>query len=86
MTIAPIPLVSALRETSIIFAVAIGVIFLKERIEPGKIGVHLSNIDRDHNPEIQPIEVSTSQTGDVKEALNEAWRFIGLMANERVPK
>jgi drug/metabolite transporter (DMT)-like permease len=32
MTQAPIPLVSGLRETSIIFAVAIGVLFLRERL------------------------------------------------------
>lgn len=32
MTMVPIPLVSALRETSIIFAVVIGVVFLKERL------------------------------------------------------
>lgn len=32
MTVAPVPLVSALRETGIVFAVAIGVVFLKERL------------------------------------------------------
>lgn len=37
MTMVPIPLVSALRETSIIFAVAIGVIFLKERLNLAKL-------------------------------------------------
>lgn len=31
-TQAPIPLVSALRETGIVFAVIIGVVFLKERV------------------------------------------------------
>lgn len=37
MTMAPIPLVSALRETSIIFAVAIGVLFLKERLNLARL-------------------------------------------------
>jgi drug/metabolite transporter (DMT)-like permease len=37
MTLAPIPLVSALRETSIVFAVAIGVIFLKERLNLARL-------------------------------------------------
>ena len=37
MTLAPIPLVSALRETSIIFAVAIGVVFLKERLNLARL-------------------------------------------------
>lgn len=37
MTMVPIPLVSALRETSIIFAVAIGVIFLKERLNLARL-------------------------------------------------
>jgi drug/metabolite transporter (DMT)-like permease len=37
MTKIPIPLVSALRETSIIFAVAIGVIVLKERLNLAKL-------------------------------------------------
>jgi drug/metabolite transporter (DMT)-like permease len=37
MTLAPIPLVSALRETSIVFAVAIGVLFLKERLNLARL-------------------------------------------------
>lgn len=37
MTAAPIPLVSALRETSIIFAVAIGVVVLKERLNLARL-------------------------------------------------
>jgi drug/metabolite transporter (DMT)-like permease len=37
MTIAPIALVAALRETSVLFAVLIGVLFLKERSDKGKI-------------------------------------------------
>jgi drug/metabolite transporter (DMT)-like permease len=37
MTVAPIPLVSALRETSIIFAVAIGVVFLNERLNLARL-------------------------------------------------
>jgi drug/metabolite transporter (DMT)-like permease len=37
MTLAPIPLVSALRETSIVFAVAIGVMFLKERLNLARL-------------------------------------------------
>ncbi len=37
MTQAPIPLVTALRETSTIFALFIGMIFLKEGLTPGKI-------------------------------------------------
>ena len=32
LTLAPIALVSALRETSIVFAVIIGVVFLRERL------------------------------------------------------
>jgi len=32
MTVAPVPLVSALRETGIVFAVGIGVVFFKERL------------------------------------------------------
>lgn len=32
MTVAPLALVSALRETSVVFAVIIGVVFLKERL------------------------------------------------------
>lgn len=37
MTVAPIALVAALRETSVLFAVLIGVLFLKERSDKGKI-------------------------------------------------
>lgn len=37
MTLAPIALVAALRETSVLFAVAIGVIFLKERLTPMRV-------------------------------------------------
>jgi drug/metabolite transporter (DMT)-like permease len=34
---APIPLVTALRETSIIFALLLGVFVLKERLDPIKV-------------------------------------------------
>lgn len=37
MTVAPIALVTALRETSVLFAVLIGVVFMKERAEFGKL-------------------------------------------------
>ena len=37
MTLVPIPLVSALRETSIVFAVVIGVVFLKERLNLARL-------------------------------------------------
>ncbi len=37
MTVAPIALVAALRETSVLFAVLIGVFFLKEKADKGKI-------------------------------------------------
>jgi drug/metabolite transporter (DMT)-like permease len=37
MTEAPIPLVSGLRETSIIFAVAIGIVFFKERLNLARL-------------------------------------------------
>ena len=37
MTQAPIALVTALRETSTVFALFIGVLFLKEALTPGKI-------------------------------------------------
>lgn len=37
MTVAPIPLVSALRETSIVFAVAIGLIFFNERLNLARL-------------------------------------------------
>jgi drug/metabolite transporter (DMT)-like permease len=37
LTKAPIPLVSALRETSIVFAVAIGVVFLKEQLNVARL-------------------------------------------------
>ncbi|MDH3661569.1 MAG: EamA family transporter, partial [Alphaproteobacteria bacterium] len=36
-TQAPIALVTALRETSIIFALAIGVVFLKEKLDLAKV-------------------------------------------------
>jgi drug/metabolite transporter (DMT)-like permease len=36
-TVAPIPLVTALRETSIVFALLIGVFVLKERLDPMKV-------------------------------------------------
>jgi drug/metabolite transporter (DMT)-like permease len=36
-TVAPIPLVTALRETSIVFALLIGVVVLKERLDPMKV-------------------------------------------------
>ena len=37
MTIAPIPLVTALRETSVLFATAIGIIWMGERATLSKI-------------------------------------------------
>jgi len=37
MTVVPVPLVSALRETGIIFAVAIGVVFFKERLNLARL-------------------------------------------------
>jgi len=37
MTVVPVPLVSALRETSIIFAVAIGVVVFKERLDLARL-------------------------------------------------
>jgi drug/metabolite transporter (DMT)-like permease len=37
MTMVPVPLVSALRETSIVFAVLIGVVFLKERLNLARL-------------------------------------------------
>lgn len=37
MTVAPIPLVAALRETSIVFAVLFGVLFLKERLSLARL-------------------------------------------------
>lgn len=36
-TVAPIPLVAALRETSIAFAVLLGVLVLRERLDPAKV-------------------------------------------------
>jgi drug/metabolite transporter (DMT)-like permease len=36
-TVASIPLVTALRETSIIFALLLGVFVLKERLDPMKV-------------------------------------------------
>ena len=36
-TQAPIALVTALRETSIVFALLIGVVFLKEKLDLGKV-------------------------------------------------
>ncbi|MBZ0127589.1 MAG: EamA family transporter, partial [Rhodobacteraceae bacterium] len=37
MTVAPIALVTALRETSVLFAVLIGVVFFDERADRGKL-------------------------------------------------
>jgi drug/metabolite transporter (DMT)-like permease len=37
LTLAPIPMVSALRETSIVFAVVIGVVFLHERLSDARL-------------------------------------------------
>ena len=37
MTLVPVPLVSALRETSVIFAVVIGVVFLEERLNLARL-------------------------------------------------
>jgi drug/metabolite transporter (DMT)-like permease len=36
-TVAPIPLVTALRETSIVLALLLGVVFLRERLDPVKV-------------------------------------------------
>jgi drug/metabolite transporter (DMT)-like permease len=36
-TVAPIPLVTALRETSIVFALLLGVVVLKERLDLAKV-------------------------------------------------
>ncbi len=44
MTEAPIAVVTALRETSTIFALFIGVLFLKERLTPGKVFATLLTI------------------------------------------
>lgn len=41
MTLAPIPLVAALRETSILFGTAIAALILRERVEPWRIGAVL---------------------------------------------
>ena len=38
LTLAPIALVSALRETGIVFAVLIGVVFLNERLSLARLG------------------------------------------------
>ncbi|MCB1341951.1 MAG: hypothetical protein KDK24_12990 [Pseudooceanicola sp.] len=43
-TLAPIALVTALRETSIVFALGIGVLFLGERITPVKIAATLATV------------------------------------------
>jgi uncharacterized membrane protein len=37
MTVAPIPLVSALRETSIVFAVIIGLVFFNEQLNLARL-------------------------------------------------
>ena len=37
LTVAPIAMVSALRETGIVFAVIIGIVFLKERVNPVRL-------------------------------------------------
>lgn len=41
MTLAPVPVVAALRETSILFATAIAAVFLRERIRPARLGAVL---------------------------------------------
>ena len=41
MTVAPIAIVAALRETSVLFGAAIAVVFLKERLMPGRIAAAL---------------------------------------------
>ena len=43
-TMAPIALVTAVRETSIVFALAIGVVFLKERVDAAKVLATMSTI------------------------------------------
>jgi drug/metabolite transporter (DMT)-like permease len=37
LTLAPIPMVSALRETGVVFAVVIGVVFLRERLSLARL-------------------------------------------------
>ena len=37
LSLAPLAMVSALRETGIVFAVIIGVVFLKERVNPARL-------------------------------------------------
>ena len=37
LSLAPLALVSALRETGIVFAVIIGIVFLKERVNPARL-------------------------------------------------
>jgi drug/metabolite transporter (DMT)-like permease len=41
MTVAPIAIVAALRETSVLFGAAIAVVFLKEPLRPGRVGAAL---------------------------------------------
>jgi drug/metabolite transporter (DMT)-like permease len=41
MTVAPIAIVAALRETSVLFGAAIAVIFLKEPLQPSRVGAAL---------------------------------------------
>ena len=41
MTVAPIPAVAALRETSVLFAVAISSVLLKERLTGWRLGAAL---------------------------------------------
>jgi drug/metabolite transporter (DMT)-like permease len=41
MTVAPIAIVAALRETSVLFGAAIAVIFLKEPLRPSRVGAAL---------------------------------------------
>jgi drug/metabolite transporter (DMT)-like permease len=41
MTLAPVPVVAALRETSILFATAIAALFLREQIRPARLAAVL---------------------------------------------
>ena len=41
MTVAPIAIVAALRETSVLFGAAIAVVFLKEPLRPSRVGAAL---------------------------------------------
>ena len=44
MTVAPIALVAALRETSIVFAVLFGVVFLKERLNVARVAATFATL------------------------------------------